>query len=394
MTSDSKLLIVSWAIPPLSGGSSYITHQLAKQFKPEEIIIAGGTKSFFKKSAVYDEIKYHYFFSEINWKGHGDRYFVLFRWLLFPIVLYQLIRLIRNQKPTAVLACFPDPYYLIASKFAATYFKLPFYSYFHNTLVENRSGISKWIAKKIQNTVFNSSRIIFTMSTGMQSYYSKTYPQWKEKFDVLPHTFNEYPHRTVQKSFNQNPPYKLVLIGTFNHSNMEATSRLLQLLSKYPELYQLDIYTSTQKPIFKYKWNLDLDELGIHYKGYVNQELVDNVLQNYDACLLTHGFEGAYSDIEYQTIFPTRMLPFLLSGVPIVAHIPGDVFLAEFIRSYDCAQLICSKEEQAILEGLQMVTTNPNRRQTLISNAQKTTPYFYGKQVVDRLKMKIFILGE
>lgn len=389
MTRKSKLLVISWAIPPMSGGSSFISHQLAKQFQSDEIIVAGGSKSFFKKQAIYDGIEYHYFFSELNWKGHGDRYFVVFRWLLFPIVLIRLLNLIRLQKPEAILACFPDPYYLLASKIASDYFNIPLFSYFHNTLVENRSGISKWIAKHIQTAVFNSSKIIFTMSTGMQAYYCKAYPQWKEKFDVLPHTFSEYPQRTVSKTFNQSPPYKLVLIGTFNHSNMEATSRMIHLLSAHSETFRLDIYTSTQKAIFKYKWNLDLDSLGVHYMGYVNQEEVDAVLQNYDVCLLTHGFSGDYSDVEYQTIFPTRMLPFLLSGIPIAAHIPPDVFLAEFIRKYDCAELLTSKNPEAILESLKNLSNNSDRRQILISNAFKTTSYFYGKNVVGILKQKI-----
>ncbi|MBK8298823.1 MAG: hypothetical protein IPK91_16430 [Saprospiraceae bacterium] len=389
MTSENKLLIVSWAIPPMSGGSSYITHQLAKQFQPDEIVIVGGSKSFFKKKAIYDGIVYNYIFSEINWKGHGDRYFIPLRFLLFPLALIRVFNLIRKEKPSKILACFPDPYYMMLAKIAASAFNLQLYSYFHNTLVENRSSISKYIGEKIQTSVFNASRLVFLMSEGMRTYYQKTYPEWKQKFEVLPHTFNEYPIRTFSKSFNQNPPYKLVLIGTFNHSNMEATSRLVQLLSQHSDVYQLDIFTSTKKPIFKYKWNLDLDKLGVHYKGYVNQEKVDAVLQNYDVCLLTHGFDGAYSDIEYQTIFPTRMLPFLLSGIPILAHIPPDVFLADFIRKYDCAELITSKDTQSILDGLNRITKLADRRQTLIYNAHKTTAYFYGKDVVNSLKEKM-----
>ena len=85
---QQKIFYLSWIIPPAQGGSAYIVHQLAKHFNSEFLTIAGGTKQPFKGEKKYDGIIYHYFFTELNWFGHGDRYFTFFRWLLFPIFVF------------------------------------------------------------------------------------------------------------------------------------------------------------------------------------------------------------------------------------------------------------------------------------------------------------------
>jgi glycosyltransferase involved in cell wall biosynthesis len=382
LTVTQKLLYISWAIPPKAGGSTYLVQQLAKNFKPEEILIAGGSRKPFLHVKEYDGINYHYFFTELNWYGHGDRYFAFFRWMLFPFFLCNLLLLVRKEKPDRILATFPDGYYLCAAWLVSRLCRIKLYSYFHNTYPENRRGFSKWFATKIQHQVFLNSKIIFLVSEGMQGFYKTNYTEFSTKFKVLPHTFEKYPEHQNPVPFSKRlPPYKLVMIGTFNHSNIEATKRLLNLISKYPSLYQVEIYTSTKLQIIKYKWGLDLDELGVHYKGYVEEHEVNSAISNCDACLITHGFSGGYSAEEYKTIFPTRTIPLLLSGRPLLVHSPEHSFLNKFIRKYDCAELVSDTSEEHILNALKKVTTDQERILQLIENAKKASAYFYGPDV-------------
>ncbi|MBK9108461.1 MAG: hypothetical protein IPM92_08840 [Saprospiraceae bacterium] len=85
---NRKLLFISWTIPPAHGGSAYITHQLLKNFNIEECLAIGGTRNPFLFSKVYDGIKYHYLFSELNWKGHGDRFLHLFAFYFFRLYYF------------------------------------------------------------------------------------------------------------------------------------------------------------------------------------------------------------------------------------------------------------------------------------------------------------------
>ncbi|MFZ1424549.1 MAG: glycosyltransferase [Saprospiraceae bacterium] len=384
---SKKLWYISWMIPPSQGGSSYITHQLAKNFESQEIVVLGGSRKLFQGSKFYDGVLYHYFFTELNWKGHGDRFFFLPRLLLFPIFVLNLFKLAKTEKPVAILTSFPDAFFLFASWLVARFFKIKLFSYFHNTYVDNRHGFSKWIAEKIQSKVFSDSSLIFVMSDGMKDYYKLQYPEYAQKIATLPHTFDVYPKDPDSKvNFKSTPPFRLILIGTFNNSNIEATGRLLKLLSKHRDTYLVDIYTSTNKNILKLKWGLDLDALGINHRGFVKQENVNALFENYDVCLLTHGFTGEYTEVEYQTIFPTRTIPLLLSGKPILAHSPLNSFLTNFIQKFDCAELVTEPSELSLLNGLLRVTEDSARKHQLILNAKVAAHSFYGPTVVKNLK--------
>lgn len=389
MLSKNKLLYISWIIPPSTGGSAYITHQLAKHFDSNELVIVGGSRIPFQGMKMYDGVKYNYFFTEISLRGHGNRYFFIFRWLMFPFFLWNLIHLTKKENPNAILATFPDGYYLLAALLLTRICKLKLFTYFHNTYTENRHGLSKWLARKIQKQVFHDSKIIYTMSEGMLEYYAQHYPEISSKFEVLPHTFDRYPKHNHAEQLQQNiTPYKLVMIGTFNHSNMEATLRLLQLVSKNP-IYQVDIYTATDINVLKFKWGLDTGRLGVRHCGIVKQEEVNQILSHYDVCLLTHGFTGEYTAVEYQTIFPTRMIPMLLSGIPILAHSPEHSFLNKFIRKYDCAELVSEKSDVALLHALEIVTQDQFRIKQLIEHAKKASAYFYGPDIANMLMKQI-----
>ncbi len=382
---QSNIFFLSWILPPAQGGSAYIVHQLAKHFDPDILTIAGGSKDFFKTSDWYDGVKYHYFFTELNWRGHGDRYFKPFRFLLFPFLLINLFLLIKKQKHEKIVVTFPDAYYLIAGYIISMCLNLKLFIYFHNTYADNRSGFSLRVAKKIQEKIFKKSIRIFVMSDGMKSFYTKHYPAYSSKFEVLPHTFKEYPEvnlKSFKKTLTQ--PYKLVMIGTFNASNMEATNRVMMLISKHRNLFDLDVYSSSNKQLLKYKWGLDLDAFGVNYRGAVRQEDVLQIVLNYDASIVTHGFSGGYSEIEYQTIFPTRMIPLLISGIPILVHSPPNTYLNEFIIKYDCAELVSEKSEKQLYDALLRICQNETRRTDLLSNAKTASNYFYGPSVVSK----------
>ncbi len=385
-----KILYVSWTIPPVQSGSAFITHQLLRNFKPEEYTAIGGGKSTCISLKNYEGVSYHYCFTELNVKGHGDRFFLPFRLLLFPFFLSKVYRIAKREKVKVVLATFPDAYYMACAWVVSRLLHLPFYAYFHNTYVENRTGISRWIGHIFQKHFFKSAIRIFTMSEGMRLVYSEKYPEWKSKFCVLPHSFSQYPVSTEQmdsKPFGGK--YKLVLIGTLNESNMDASKRIIHLISDHSDLYQLDIYSSSNKQLLKFKYDLDLDKPGIQYYDAVPQEQVDHILQAYDACILTHGFKGAYSDVEYQTIFPTRTIPLLLSGKPILAHTPPGAFLTDFLAKHDCAELVSSQSEQDLLEALRRITVDLKRIAQLRSNQKKAAEYFYGPAICKQFKSMV-----
>ncbi len=383
-----KILFVSFGILPNKGAAAFVTESLANSFSPEEMVVVGEQILFEGRLKRAKNLpRYYYIRTNLSYKGKGKRFTSFFRWLLFPWLLLRMQLIQRKEKCSYVLGTYPDNYYLLAAYLIAKWNGLPFSSYFHNTYLENRPrGIHRRFAAWMQPKIFAYSDYIFVMSEGMQQYYIERYPAvLHEKFVPLIHTFSAYPPDRKDDFDEKKECYELVLMGNFNESNVEATRRVINAL-KGRARFRIKMITQVQKFLLRSR-GIDVD--AIAYLGFVRQEDFYKEIQRSDFCLLTHGFTGGYSQAEYRTIFPTRTIPFLLSGVPILAHTPPGAFLTHFLKKYDCAEVVEEACEEAIRRALQYLIDHPERRRELVRNAREVSKRFYAPNVVAFLKEKI-----
>jgi len=380
-----KILLVSWSILPSNGGSSFVVENLARNFTKNEMIVLGSEKLIQDNTIVNRENTgpdFHYFFSELYFLGRGYRYFTWFRKWRFKPLIKKIKNIITQQQIDHVIAVYPNPFYCHAACIAARELKIPFSSYFHNTYVDN-VAITDPKAAGIQKEIFETSENIFVMNKGMQKFYEEKYQL--NKFIPLVHTFNEYPSSVENKvvTLPTKDHYKLVAIGNFNESNLDATRRFINVIKNHPK-FSLSLYTHVPKILLKNR-GIDID--AISYEGYVSSsDEVHDTLQKYDICILTHGFTGNYGEVEYKTIFPTRTIPFLLSGKPIFAHSPAGSFLNKFLIENNCAELVDEPSEKAIIEGLEKIINNQAYQNKLVDASKRAAAQFYGPTVVKQLK--------
>jgi len=383
-----KILYVTVAVPPVKGGSVIITENLVQKFKADEMVVLGANHIFSsrKNSEVKSNgVRYYYQRTEVNIRGRGDRFFVPIRYLFFPFLVWRICRVYRKENCNYILSNFPDIYYCYAAYLASRLLKVRFSSYFHNTYLENRpKGHMHFFAKRWQPRIFSHSENIFVMSDGMKNYYEKVY-SIQYKFVTLPHSHNKQRESLKQPLPELKSPYKLVFIGNFNESNIDATKRVVDAI-KQDKNYQLFFYTPVPNFLLKLR-GIDADH--ITNKGYIEDRYLVDELQKYDICILTHGFTGGYTDVEYKTIFPTRTIPFLLSGKVIMAHSPAFSFLNDFIKQHKCALLVENTSEDEIRTALEVITTDVSIRHELIMNAQAAAQQFEGKTIVAKLRQHI-----
>ncbi|MBR9921784.1 MAG: glycosyltransferase family 4 protein [Bacteroidetes bacterium] len=383
-----KVLFVSFGILPNRGAAAFVTESLANNFGPDEMTVVGERIMGLGTNPRPENVpRYYYILSNFSWKGRGKRFFLPFRWLIFPFVVLWLSWIARKEKCDYVLGSYPDNYYLYASYVAAKWMKLPFSSYFHNTYLENRKpgSIHRWFAERIQPKVFDYSDYVFVMSEGMQALWEERYPNIN-KFVPLIHTFEEWPvaeNPTDVSAIKER--YDFLLIGNFNNSNVESTARLVHALKK-DERINIKMFTHVPRSLLQMR-GIDVD--AIDYRGFVKQEDFYKELMDNDVCVLTHGFTGGYTQEEYETIFPTRTINFLISGLPIFAHSPPFAFLSTYLKKYDCAEVVEEASEEAVLERARFLLDHPERRVELAANARKAAAQFYGPNVAANLKEKL-----
>lgn len=384
---SNKILFFSRSIYPRSGGSSFVTESLAANFTQQEMAVVGEADFLSLKKIKRNPagVQFYYIPSGLSFSGRGARFLKPLRWLFFPFALWQGCKIARKERATHVLGTFPEGFFVLLSLSVARVLHLPFDAYFHNTFVENRSGFNRWWANWIQNVVFRQARSVFVMSTGMKSYYEKHYPSVK-KFKTLLHTFNRYP---VLKPHVHSPPglgLQLAFTGNFNESNMDATIRVVEALKKVPGAV-LNFYTPVPKALLKLR---GLDTAAIVHKGYLPEERYFDELAQNDIMVLTHGFEGGYSAVEYQTIFPTRVVKMMLTQRPIFAHVPATSFLHQYIRETQIAALADMRDEVAIRKCFIELAESREKQEFYIENGKRAVAAFFGPKVVMELKKQLF----
>jgi len=381
-----KILLVSWSTLPALGGSSVVVENLARNFSKEEMVVLGSREAFPKPTPQrhQDGPDFHYFFSELYFFGRGYRYFVWFRKWRFRPLVRRIKKLIKEEKITHVVGVYPNPFYCYAACLAAREVSIPFSAYFHNTYVDN-VAITAPEARKIQDEIFAEAEAIFVMSKGMQAFYGEKYKLGK--FVPLVHTFAEFPpaEQLTGAPGTDKELYKLVAIGNFNESNLDATRRLIAAIKDKPK-YQLHLFTHVPLVLLRSR-GIDTD--AIVYEGFAPDDVFQARLQEFDIAVLTHGFTGGYGEIEYRTIFPTRTIPLLLSGKPLFAHSPAGSFLNDFIVENECAELVDIPEEAAIIKVLDRIADSVARQEELISAARKTAEQFHGPKVVADWKKQL-----
>ncbi|NND34356.1 MAG: glycosyltransferase [Saprospiraceae bacterium] len=378
-----KILLVSWPVLPMSGGSSVIIENLVRNFSAEEMVVLGSSRLIQNNriKARDNGVKFHYFRSELYFFGRGYRYFIWFRKWRFQPLIRKIKKIIVEEGITQVMGVYPNPFYCLAACRAAEEMQIPFSAYFHNTYADNLA-IKDPQALKIQEEIFKRAKLIFVMSEGMQTFYKAKYGL--SKFLPLLHTFNKKPGdgAMTSSSFVKKKTFHLVAIGNFNESNLEATRRFLDTIKDHPK-YKLHLYTHVPALLLKRR---GLDPKYYQHCGSVSHDQIHGILQKYDICLLTHGFTGGYGPIEYQTIFPTRTIPMLLSGKPIFAHSPKNSFLNQFLEKHKCALIVDSKSATDIISGLDKIADNPSLQRQLVEAANAASQQFYGPSVVADLK--------
>ncbi len=296
------------------------------------------------------------------------------RLLKLPLVTTRLARLAHQQQCTDILAVYPDEAFLWAALRASLRAGCRFYPYFHNTYLESRWGWSVHLARWLQPRVFQAARHVFVMSQGLVELYRDRYPEMTPRCSALVHSFPEAVPPFAEPGLSSERIF--ALSGNINPSCVDAARRLCQAVAQITGA-RLQFYTGQTRA--------ELERLGV-WNGMasctrLNRRELLQALARTEMQLLPHGFTSSMSQVECETIFPTRTIEYLISGRPILAHSPPGVFLTRFLKEHDCALVVEEANTQTILEGIQRLRDDAALRARLVRNALETARLFHISRV-------------
>ena len=381
-----KTLVVSSSVYPKRSGSAIVMEKLIDAFSRDEMAAVGELSPFQKPIERSDnKPQFYYFRSRLSFFGRGARFFAKVRWRFHQRLIRKLCKVIEAEGCQQVLGVYPDDFYCYAACKAAEKKGLPFYSYFHNTFVEN-TAITRSHSEPIQKEIFSGSSRIGVMSDGMKEYYISQYTDFpSEKFQAIPHTIEVQPVPEKEPfRIESNPKIRIVMFGNFNESNLDATIRFCKSALS-DRRFSLTIYSDVPQMMLK---NRGIPMHEMEYGGTLSdlgyQELI-NKLREYDVIALPHGFDGAYGNVEYQTIFPTRTLPMLVSNRPVFVHAPSHSFLAKFFLDRNAGEVCTQATNEEVLRQLIGLVESTDRIRQVTESAINASKMFARDTVVKEL---------
>jgi glycosyltransferase involved in cell wall biosynthesis len=380
---NEKMLLVSGVVPPTPYAGAFVAKGLLSQFDPSEVVVASEhTWANPPDQTETGSHRVHFIGKRWNWPKRGQRYFAWLRWFLVPRAVHRLTKLARQENCRLVFATFPEDHLLFAAYLTARRLNIAFYPFFHNTYRENRRGLSRVLANWIQPRVFRHAKVTFVMSEGLKSELESRYPHFR--FQTLVHTFSEeIPQFEPLASIDRNH-VRFAFLGNINDSNLEALRRFCDLIKHSPG-WSMSLYSSM------FDWYLRKQGLlseRIRHEQPPDEELITR-LRAHDILFLPHGLTGGLAAIEYRTIFPTRTIPSLISGRPILAHSSQESFLTKWLRRHYCAEVVDVPDSSQLRAALERLCNSSARREQLVRNALKAAQQFYAPNVVDELKRTI-----
>jgi len=374
-----KVLVVSRASPFFKSGSGEVAKQFLNFFNNNEIAFL--CEKNVQVTPKSNQVHYINLYP-INTK-RGKRFFRWQRWFFLPTLVNRIIALVKDENCKSIMCFYPDEIYLIASSIAAEKLGIPLYPYFHNLYYENKHGLSAIIARFVQKRIFKQAPWVYLISKGLLYEMSPKYPNID--FRTLTHAALISETEFNKNSTLLNNVIKLTFLGHINNSNFDALSFLLNIFDEREDII-VQLITSTSKHILEKNKLIKSNTI---IQSNISDATLKRLLNKSDLLLLPHGFNGPLSNAEYRSAFPTKTIQYLLSGTPILALLPYDSYLNEFLSSNQCAFCVNNKNKQEIFSVLEKIKKNPNSTLKISNNAEKIVRDFSQVKVLKKLKMEI-----
>lgn len=371
----AKILIVSTAVPPATLGSAIVVGNLMAKLEPGEAVAVseggGGGMRYIHGQAT------HFFKSEPEWPKRGRRFIRWIRWARYRGLVRLIDRVSEQSGRGPIVAIFPDELHLLAAHAVAARRGLPFFPYFHNTYVDNRSGLSRFFGKSLEKRIMRDAQCVLVLTDALEEHFRARYPQ--AHFEVLPHSF-AFENGAGATPKPNDGKVRIGLLGNINESNTDAFLRLIRAID---DSMLVNIYSGATPAWF-------FEKLGVMGPRVRLQQPSDAdlhaKLQENDLLFLPHGLTGKWNSVEYRTIFPTRTVTYLGAGRPILAHCPEQCFLYEWLKARDCAEIVTSANEEKLRDAVRVLASNGERAHQVMQNAQRAFREFDPDRIILNFK--------
>lgn len=354
MMNNKKLTIISEAFAPKMVGSPVLLNNLFEEYKGPLSAIAGWPYGALIDKSFTPACPTSYIKWPLNiLQRVHDRFKLKFLFLDRILIKWHLKR---HQTNVALVVC-PGGEFFVAGCQACLELKIPYFVHMHDLWSDNLTEDSsiRLFADVWEPRVLRGAKKVFAMTNIQKDYLDKKYG-----IDciVLPHTIptnriNEWRPFSTSKLTREEKI--IVYTGNISHMmNLDAIQQFVLAVNLLPSNFKVKMFISFDKET-RIKNKIESDR--IEYNWLSRDEVFDEI-KNANAVFLPLSFKNAAMD-EVRTVFATKTLDYLISGVPIVVFSPKDSFHSisalnrkwGHVVSKDDIHLLAEKIVELVIDG-------------------------------------------
>lgn len=330
-----KVILSTKSFPPVIGGSAYLLFEILRHFPSEYFsVIHGvndppGKESDLRLPFRRKQIK---FLSDKN-TPRAVRYFPK---LYQFIIERHLQREISKGEIRKVYAHFPNALFLVAAYKVAKRNKLPLVVYFDILWDAMSSGAELELSKMYEAKIFDYAEKVFAITEFACEYLNKKHGK---QVTLIPHTVDTRLIRQTKKFTKLEKPKIHFAGGIYEKMNTDSVLRMVEVVEKLNRSIELE-FCSPDLPAALIK------------KGYNNVYVnKDKLIELQKASSILYLPQAFYSEkpVMIKNNFPTKVMEYVCSGVPILLHSPKDSYLT-YIAKKNGFAFVVDKDDPVVLE--------------------------------------------
>lgn len=365
-----KFAIVSHVFPPSWSGQSVVLGRLLKDIDPESYILISSKKNDIKNKNTDIDISGKHFLAKSLYSSSNKNPYHGFRVLLLPIELIirstQIIKIVRNEKCNCIIACSGDLLNIPCAYFAGKFSNhkvIPYY--FDDFVFQWANPIARYFAKIIEKLVFKRNTQVIVPNEFM-----------KEVIEQRQHINSTIIRNPINPDSDRNKPNKnistdethIVFTGAIYHVNLAAFRTLIAAMDILSETrIGLNLYTAQSVHFLKSE-NILGKNINLFSHASAKEIAVNQ--QQADILFIPFSFDSILSEV-IRSSSPGKLADYLSSGVPILAFVPPDSFVAWFLKKHQCGFVVDKNDPLELAKGIQELINNDQLRKIIVQNAIK-----------------------
>jgi glycosyltransferase involved in cell wall biosynthesis len=158
----------------------------------------------------------------------------------------------------------------------------------------------------------------------------------------------------------------LVYTGAVYHVNSNTLRVIIAALNRIPlPGIQLHIYTAQSEEHLRHQGVFGPQ---IVHHPHAPYEEVEQVQAQASILLMPFDFNSPAREV-IRTAAPGKLGDYLASGTPILAVVPGDSFVAWYLRHHECGMVVDRANADAVADAIQRLLSDAELRSKLVANA-------------------------